>query len=171
MTRGEEIAWAAGVFEGEGCFSVSKRSLTVQVNMTDQDIVERFGSIMGFGKVRTKTTSNPKHKPQWIWIAQTRAEFTQALTLFEPWLGERRLARARGILAGLERKDYIEVRCQDCNKTEHVMRTSSSVRKKYCSRLCLARAARKRNPEKYREYTREYRRRATVQTTDRALTL
>jgi len=42
-----EIAWAAGLFEGEGTLNVYRRSsgklqVQVRLGMTDRDVVERF---------------------------------------------------------------------------------------------------------------------------------
>lgn len=43
-----ELAWAAGLLEGEGCFTLngpSKRTPMVGLNMTDRDVVEKFAQI------------------------------------------------------------------------------------------------------------------------------
>ena len=52
----EEIAWAAGLYEGEGTVFApwSKRDCTyhspkLQINMTDEDIIDRFGAIIQVG--------------------------------------------------------------------------------------------------------------------------
>lgn len=42
-----EIAWLAGILEGEGYFGWNHNSLTVQLNMTDLDIVKRAYDLMG----------------------------------------------------------------------------------------------------------------------------
>lgn len=40
-----DIKWLAGLLEGEGCF-LNQGSITVHLNMSDPDIVERAGRIM-----------------------------------------------------------------------------------------------------------------------------
>jgi hypothetical protein len=97
----EDIAWAAGLFEGEGCFSLQSRgNPRATLSMTDFDVVRRFAEVVGFGTVFDKVPPRlPHHKPQLAWRV-TSFERTQALiAMFWPWLGERRRARAVEILA------------------------------------------------------------------------
>ena len=56
MTRTpEDIAWAAGLFEGEGCVTIStvdgRKYLLASVSMhpRDRDVLERFHRIVGVG--------------------------------------------------------------------------------------------------------------------------
>jgi len=42
----KEIAWVAGILEGEGCFSINKNSPAIRLGMTDLDVVERARSIL-----------------------------------------------------------------------------------------------------------------------------
>jgi hypothetical protein len=55
VASAEEIAWAAGLFEGEGSITRFGRSgkfdLRVSLNMTDEDVVRRFDAIVDRGKV------------------------------------------------------------------------------------------------------------------------
>ena len=48
-TAGCEIAWAAGLFEGEGTITQSGGRLYVRLKMTDESIVLRFAEIARFG--------------------------------------------------------------------------------------------------------------------------
>src|SRR5262249_13358763 len=41
-----DIAWLAGLFEGEGTVAVNGRSLTVRIGMTDRDVIVRAAEIM-----------------------------------------------------------------------------------------------------------------------------
>jgi hypothetical protein len=45
-TRNEEIAWAAGFFEGEGTITECDRSLHVRLVNTDEHVTERFAEIV-----------------------------------------------------------------------------------------------------------------------------
>lgn len=46
-----EAAWLAGLFEGEGCISLAGTRVQLSIAMTDRDVVERFVSMVGYGKV------------------------------------------------------------------------------------------------------------------------
>lgn len=98
-----DLAWAAGLFEGEGCFSSSvsrnSRSFTLRINMIDQDVIEKFARIMDFGSVVTVAPKQPHHLPQWAWQAYGFEKFQAVAVAFWPWLGVRRRQRIREILA------------------------------------------------------------------------
>jgi hypothetical protein len=106
-----EIAWAAGLFEGEGSFITGidrrgalrypRRYPRVVIAMTDRDVIERFGRIMGFGNVQIRPfypSQGHGYKRLYEWKTG-RFEYVQAtVALFWPYLGERRKAKAREIL-------------------------------------------------------------------------
>ena len=100
MLAGElEIAWAAGLFEGEGCISHStKNQPRLYIGMTDKDIIERFVEIVDCGKITTRIRKDPKHKAQWIWQIQKASEVCRILTMFLPYLGQRRAYKALNAL-------------------------------------------------------------------------
>jgi hypothetical protein len=93
-----DLAWAAGLFEGEGCFYLQTQATgrvhpRAALASTDIDILQRFQKIMGFGKIYPKN-SGPGNKPIWMWAAnQIRHTFATISALF-PLLGERRRAQA-----------------------------------------------------------------------------
>ena len=89
----ENIAWAAGLFEGEGCISSGRAGIRLSLGMTDKDVVEKFLSIVGVGTIG-KPTSLPNRKPCWYWVLY-KVEHSQAvLAALWPFLGQRRRARA-----------------------------------------------------------------------------
>jgi hypothetical protein len=99
-----ELAWAAVLFEGEGCISSSPgRSARLQLGMTDLDVVERFHRVMGIGKVygpytpKTPPGAAPR-KTQWTWLAGGRADVLTGLSKLLPWLGARRRAKAEEVI-------------------------------------------------------------------------
>lgn len=99
----EDIAWAAGVFEGEGCFSFSthpvrpNKVFTARLSMTDKDVVDRFARAVKFGRIGTRRPYQSHHLPQYTWTAHG-FETVQALAAaFWPWLGMRRRAKIREI--------------------------------------------------------------------------
>lgn len=110
----EEIAWAGGLFEGEGCFttlnqthSLAKgRSRTyryprARVVMTDEDAIRRFHDAVGFGVVYgpLQAHSGPAHKPVFEWQAYTFEHVQAPYAMLYPWLCGRRRARGAEVLA------------------------------------------------------------------------
>jgi len=74
VTRAEGIAWAAGVFEGEGCVCSDGSRVILRVQMTDFDVMARFASIMGFGRLygpyeQRNARDGHVRKPFWAWVA------------------------------------------------------------------------------------------------------
>ena len=99
----KQIAWAAGLFEGEGC--ITKRSGgydKLQLNMTDFDVVRRFGSIVGVGQFHERKKDKPHHKPQLAWVCRNRDDIIRILSAFLPYFGDRRAYKALNILDNLE---------------------------------------------------------------------
>lgn len=154
-----EIAWAAGLFEGEGCLHLANstrnranapRSPRAQLTMTDKDVVERFFAIVGVGKIvpasKTKLTK-PHYKPQWMWRAQSRSDFETAFFLLRPWLCNRRRRKGDEILRRLRATDFVQFTCVECGATGSVRRSGNTVRKKYCSNETCGERARRRQPE------------------------
>lgn len=102
----ENLAWAAGLFEGEGTISTRRigkrehdRAIVASLRMTDEDVVKRFHSIVKVGNVNGPSIpKNPKWKPLWTW--QTGSfEGSQAIAaLLWAWLCTRRRATVKKIL-------------------------------------------------------------------------
>jgi hypothetical protein len=105
--REVDAAWAAGLFEGEGCITAQRRPgggeflrPLMSLQMTDADIVHRFHKIVGVGNVRIQEHS---HKKQlWHWQTGAIDDVRHVIRLLAPWLGERRLARAQEYLLAYE---------------------------------------------------------------------
>ncbi len=101
-----EIAWAAGLFEGEGCWNVytrksGKLQVQARLTMTDRDVVERFASIIGCGSTRASHTPSARargDKPLTEWYVYEAERVREVIRLFLPYLGDRRRARAEEVL-------------------------------------------------------------------------
>jgi len=64
-----EVAWLAGILEGEGSF-ISKGQARIQVAMTDQDIITRLAELTGVGRVYAVRRQKPHHKDSWLWTVR-----------------------------------------------------------------------------------------------------
>lgn len=98
----EQLAWVAGIFEGEGWFTLQKRSQkvpypTAVISMVDQDVVQRFREIVGMGAV-FPVNKGAGHQRQWRCVISGRHRVERFVQLVEPWLGERRLEQAQRVL-------------------------------------------------------------------------
>lgn len=102
-----DIAWTAGIFEGEGSIVFGQgRSVALSTQMTDKDVIERMHQI-----TRVGTVGGPYdyrgNKTTWTWRVHAMADVRLLLLIWYPLLGERRRSRA---LAALERLDTPPVR-------------------------------------------------------------
>lgn len=93
-----ELAWLAGLLEGEGCFSFrNDRNLpVVEVKMTDLDVVNRVAMLMG----RT-VTPIPAKQDGWLPQYRARIQGDPARDLMRallPHMGQRRAARIEELL-------------------------------------------------------------------------
>jgi len=96
MDRTAEIAWAAGLFEGEGCITRTRGYPAVSLGMTDLDVVNRFAAVVGVGRRHVSTTQ--RTKPMYFWTCGRFEDVQYIVGLFWRFLGERRRNRAREVL-------------------------------------------------------------------------
>lgn len=99
----DKIAWAAGLFEGEGCssWSNSNRHVSLQLATTDEDVVKRFKRAIGnLGNINGPyKPKNPKAKPYWLWSETKYPNVVAISNKLRPFLGERRIAKLDQVLA------------------------------------------------------------------------
>lgn len=102
-----QIAWAAGIIEGEGCISLLRSEgarrnyVSLQVNMTDEDVVEKLYNIFKVGTFapwHPPSHKNTGRKPQFRWRVSGRPA-EEVLWRIAPHLGKRRLAKFAEVLA------------------------------------------------------------------------
>lgn len=105
-----DIAWAAGLFEGEGCVTLHKSSRIgkhgqeyfypwLAMKMTDEDVIRRFAAVLGGSVTGPCKQKNPNHKPYWNWKLTKIEEVQATLRSLWPYLGGRRRAKAAEVLA------------------------------------------------------------------------
>lgn len=99
------IAWLAGLLEGEGCFTYEEngqrwRHARVTLGMTDADVVQRAAALMpGSRYVVSHPPSRQRlgNKPLHIARCNGRSALT-LMRLVLPYMGERRAARITEII-------------------------------------------------------------------------
>jgi len=101
------VAWAAGLFEGEGCIVVTTGRngtprVVVTLGTTDRDVLERFVSVVGIGSIRSQKDNQHTRRPLFVWAVSGRRA-KPIIELFLPWLGVRRESKAQDALATIAR--------------------------------------------------------------------
>jgi len=100
-----EIAWAAGLFDGEGCVHFAKDGrIAARLAMTDRSSVERFGQIIGVPwRCYVEKKRSIKWKTTYSWHVTRTPYVRQALAKLVPFLHTKRQAALKA-LAYLEHK-------------------------------------------------------------------
>lgn len=82
------------MIDAEGTIKRSHRtSLTVSINMTDRDILERMSSLFG-GNI-SGPRHYPRRKPIWVWNLCGALPCYAVLVALFPWFGARRQGQVR----------------------------------------------------------------------------
>ena len=100
-----DIAWATGLFEGEGSININPSRqwcASLQLAMSDKDILDRFQSIFG-GYIYDKKKQQPHHKKMWTWQVASAADVKKVLLQMLPLLGHRRAYKALNTLDLLDK--------------------------------------------------------------------
>lgn len=105
MGVSEDLAWAAGLFEGEGCITMNVNRASSPVRYypkavlitADEDVLLRFAGILGCGRVGTHPHKEGA-KPLYRWSATSRKDFMAFSVLLGSKLGARRTARLAEVM-------------------------------------------------------------------------
>lgn len=155
MTKDTDIAWAAGLFEGEGCFSSSQNRVRASMASTDKDVLEKFRGIVDCGSIGPGgRLAKAHHKECWQWWANGD-DFVKVFLMLEPWLCERR--RKKGAEVFKSRTDYhnecfSERKCERCGVAffpnprgaTTKARVAGAIRTRYCTEECCIDAKKER---------------------------
>ena len=106
------VAWFAGLFEGEGCIFKDYRKrassksgvvpqYTIKIKMTDKDVILKLQQLFG-GNVYTEKTQQDHHKTPYSWYLCRKADVQALLSAALPFFGDRRAHRV------LDKLDLIE---------------------------------------------------------------
>jgi len=83
--RDTRIAWAAGLFDGEGCigFWNSGKAITLRVVSTDRGTVDAIAATFGHGTVRARGPRAGRI-PSFVWFSGAQTNVAEALRLMLP---------------------------------------------------------------------------------------
>jgi hypothetical protein len=102
----EELAWAAGFFDGEGCFSfsVAGRYVCVSLSQTDREPLDRFKAAVGIGRVLGpydfRKNDRWVRKPQYVYRVNGYERVQAIAALLWSWLGSVKRQQAIHALNG-----------------------------------------------------------------------
>lgn len=101
MPPDDQRAWAAGFFDGEGCFSLNRTRAVATISQVDCEVLDRFYRIVGCGGVYGPVGPYGRlKKPFYCWRIGARADFDRVLQILWPWLGSIKRADAERVAAG-----------------------------------------------------------------------
>lgn len=106
----KEIIWAAGFFDGEGCFKLAnkqreKPTLQVSIGQIDRKVLDRFKDAVGVGVVRGPYDESRKN-PVYYYTANS-GDAALILSKLEPYLSEVKREQGNSKLreAGVDKPD------------------------------------------------------------------
>jgi hypothetical protein len=98
----ESVAWAAGLFEGEGYVHARKDGGTeIGLEMCDEDVVRRFAQIVGVGNV-TARAERKGWQAAYAWRSSDRWDVADVLQTLRPFMGRRRKRKADEALGRIQ---------------------------------------------------------------------
>jgi hypothetical protein len=103
-----DIAWLAGLFEGEGNLSIAKNGGTrLTIRMCDRDIIDKVNELYPCPTIQVVVPNPARHnynqpRTQYAWRISDPAKVREFINLVLPWLGERRTAKALEVLHHLD---------------------------------------------------------------------
>lgn len=106
-----QIAWAAGLFEGEGCITTNKRrgqveGICLALGMTDLDVVQRYADICVVGTRELRPRQEQRIKKMYVHRISVPGDCIEVLDAFMPYFGARRAARALDVVVQVIEAGY-----------------------------------------------------------------
>jgi len=132
-----DIAWVAGLVEGEGCFSRTSSGIRLAITMTDRDVLERLAAYWA-ASIQPKAPA-PRRKPAYTITLHGARAAAWMMTLY-PLLLSRRQARVRALLSLWRRQrrpGYLKTQCPRGHPLEPAYeRDRGPLRRcRYCRRI------------------------------------
>ena len=90
-----EVAWLAGLIEGEGCFTRTRSSPVFALDMTDEDIVKKAAKLLGISKISISRRDGCKD----AYICKVYGNRAlEVMRLLFPFMGNRRQIKITELL-------------------------------------------------------------------------
>ena len=101
-----ELAWAAGLFDGEGCVRFRRggttktgkpryRQAALDLAQVDRAVLDRFQSAVGCGRIYGPYKSrNAKHRPHYVFAGVSHANIQAIVAMLWKWLSPVKRAQA-----------------------------------------------------------------------------
>lgn len=133
----EQLAWAAGWFEGEGSVPNNKgkpAAASISITNTDLEVLEAFANLFGCGRIYP--LPRDEHKPRWIYHVSGE-DAVSILERLYPWLHSRRRQRIDELFEA--RRQRMSPRpCKECGATV-TPKFMVGGSPQFCSTLCNGR--------------------------------
>lgn len=92
-----DIAWVAGIFEGEGCALYTTQTTRVSVAQNDRWILDKMSMLFGGTIRKGYSASKLSNNPSWVWVASGARARGIGMTIYR-WLSPRRQEQMRRAL-------------------------------------------------------------------------
>ena len=97
-----EIAWVAGLLEGEGCWAINRNTpykRWITTTMTDRDVLEKAQKYTGVGTIQLgEAPGQPHHKQCYRWMVIAKRDREWLTHLVYPHMGKRRQQKIQEFL-------------------------------------------------------------------------
>jgi hypothetical protein len=105
----EQLAWAAGFLDGEGCFYITEQNKRkpprprFELGQVHTAVLERFKKVVGFGApvngpYTRKQKPHIKAAPMWTYSVSGFEDVQALVALLWTWLGPVKRAQAKSVL-------------------------------------------------------------------------
>lgn len=118
INRDVEIAWIAGLFEGEGSFCFHKgRARSIQISSTDRDVLEKVERVLGGKVYEIGRRLNKEHwKDAYIWRLPLKNSI-DFINDIKAYLGDRRTKRSEEFIKSLQEAQTKKIERNERTKT------------------------------------------------------
>ena len=102
----DELAYLAGVFDGEGSFGIwskgvgKTKQLRVNVDMADSDVIMRFLTFFKAGAIYSRAPKDAKHKLMYSWRVTHKETAINILRRMLPYFSKRRQHKFHEVAGG-----------------------------------------------------------------------
>lgn len=114
MITSNELYWLAGLLEGEGWFRIGATSISIGIEMSDLDIIERFRTITKTSSYKISTKVKDGLKTTYTTNIYGDLAIQWMMTLY-PLMGVRRKAKIGEIISKWKHPTYMRDRSSNHN--------------------------------------------------------